>query len=202
MNNFTKKIFFFAAVVSVGYALFSCGGEDEKKFDVFNVDSTRIASEVADTILGVKFNPPKLWNNSASEIGEKRSMNLDFSKRTMRSFVYRATNLFYNAGRGSVLNIGYVTLRDRNENGEASLDDYVTQSTEKWKNAKVRKSTFSKNELEFTRLDIDYGAWHTVRVIFYNASGELIQFEYSTQSENRETELPWIEASIGTIRLM
>jgi aromatic ring-opening dioxygenase catalytic subunit (LigB family) len=100
------------------------------------------------------------------------------------------------------LNIGYIVLRDKEGNSEVSLDEYVKQSTEKWKNAEVEKSTFSKNGIDFTRLDIDYGVWHTVRIIFHNASGKLVQFEYSTQQKKKEAELPWIEASIGTIRLM
>ncbi len=201
MNKLPKNIILFISLVALGYLVFSCG-EEEKKFDVFNVDSTRIAAEVTDSNLGVKFNPPKLWKGADSEIQEKRTVNLDYSKRTFRSFVYTATGLYYNAGRRSVLSIGYLTLRENKEDKVPTLDDYVVQSTEKWKDPKVRKTTFSKNGIDFTRMDIEYGVWYTVRILFYNKSGELVQFEYSTQLNKKEAELPWIKASIGTIRLM
>jgi hypothetical protein len=180
--------------------LSSCGkgktnnGESE----YFSFDKSSLGIEVVDVDLGIKFNPPVKWNLRQTMISRKIESRGNISNPG-DNFIYKPTYVFFNDSTGGLLSVGKVISNDSTLTGSAKLNYYKGLLSEKTPKDKLSAASFINSKIYFSQFKIQKENLISVKLVFENLKGDIIQFDYSIRSDYLEGMLHSIKSSIGSI---
>lgn len=190
----SKKVWLLLIVI---FSAYGCSKDDNKKDINFIVDQSKLGIETSDFDLGIKFYPPKNWELKSASLSKKIE-----SRNSSESFIYEPIYLFFDDSSKSVLNVGKVFSQDSSIAKSAQINYYKSLLLAKYKENKVRFSSFTHNKINFTQLIFEKGNLASYKIIFLNNNYEIIQFEFSFISEFKNDLLMKILAAIGSIQLI
>ena len=169
--------------------------------EYFTNDKTKLGIEVADQELGIRFFPPIGWELKQTLIS-KRPMGVSKSSQQGGNFAYTPIYIFFNDSTSGLFSAGKVEGGDSSLTKSARLNYYKSDLADKYKDNKLLIGSFINSRISFTYIKLEKENLISIKLLFMNQTGELIQFDYTIPANRLPLVENAIKASIGSIKLM
>ena len=169
--------------------------------EYFSNDKTKLGIEVTDQELGIRFFPPIGWELKQTLIS-KRPMGVNNSSQAGGNFSYNPIYIFFNDSTSGLFSAGKVSSGDSLLSKSARLNYYKSDLADKYKDNKLLIGSFINSRISFTYIKLEKENLISIKLLFMNQTGELIQFDYTIPANRLPHVENAIKASIGSIKLM
>ena len=206
-NSIGKKNYYFRLVLMLVPSLLfliSCGkgkNDEANLSDFIAFDKSKLGIEVVDQSLGIKFYPPKDWDLMQTSISRKVESR-GSSTNPNDNFFYQPVYVFFDNTSGGLLSVGKVETSDTTISKSARLNYYKGLLNTKYKNNDLSLGNFIHSKIYFTQLKFRKESLISYKIIFENASGDMIQFDYTIPKDFLENADLSIKSSVGSIQPM
>ncbi len=194
-----KKLFFLFALLLIN----SCGKKDNSAGanNYVVLDSSKLGIEVADQDFGIKFSPPKGWSLRPTAISKKIETR-GTAENSSENFIYQPVYVFFNDSTGGLLSVGKVITEDSTIVKSARINYYKDLLDQKYKDDNLSSLNFINSKILFTQIKFSKHKLVSYKIIFQNAKGSIIQFDFTVPQNYLADSENFIKASIGSIKLL
>jgi len=169
--------------------------------EYFSNDKTKLGIEVTDQELGIRFSPPIGWELKQTLIS-KRAMSGGKSSQLGMNFSYNPIYVFFNDTTSGLFSAGKVEGGDSSLTKSARLNYYKSALADKYKENKIVIGSFVNSGIAFTHLKLEKENLFSIKLLFMNKIGDVIQFDYTVPANRLPHVIAAINASIGSIKFM
>lgn len=197
LNSKNVFVFLFLSILII-----SCNknkDEIEDYEDYVASDKSKLGIEVDDQELGIKFYPPKDWELRQTSISKK--IESRGVKNNNENFIYEPTYVFFNSSVGGLLSVGKITTSDSTLSRSAKLNYYKGLLSQKYKDNNLMVAKFIYSKIYFTQFHLQKENLTSFKIVFENSVNSIIQFDYTLPSNEIDSNILSVKASIGSIRL-
>lgn len=182
--------------------LFKCsgdnGGGDGSNF--FTIDNSKLGIEIIDNDLGIKISPPKNWVLMPSSISKKVEVKSGIVN-SQENFIYQPVYIFFDDQTSGICSIGKVMAGDSTLSQNSKMNYYKSMLAAKYKENELSLGNFKKSGIAFSQLKFKKEKLISVKLLFENKRGEIIQVDYTIPSNYYKSMEPYIKSSAGSIIL-
>jgi len=198
-KRYTPKIIVLFLNLIIFFVVFSCTGEKKEiprdNELIFNIDSSLISATISDSALLVKFNPPKLWLSVNSE-------KFNFDPLDIPAINLNPLFSFANLGDSSSLRISKIISKDSPSSDTRLFSVYDSLLKSACGKNLIKSGSFKKDGFTIHQYLIRKSGFIKFLLLFFNAKGDILVFNYSAKNGNYLNVLKAIESSIGSINLI
>jgi len=198
-----KNIYIWTITILILNLLAGCKSKPEvsDNADYFSNDKTKLGIEVTDQELGIKFFPPLGWELKPTMIS-KRLIGGSRSVKDTGNFSYIPIYVFFNDTTSGLFSVGKVEGGDSSLTKSARLNYYKSALAEKYKENKIVIGSFINSRIAFTHIKLEKENLVSIKLLFMNQNGDLIQFDYTVPANRLPHAIDAIKASVGSIKFM
>ena len=200
------RINFIYAILFVAAFLFVLSGCSKKNNDMpayrnLKFDKSKLAAEISDEKLKIKFNPPINWQIIQPEFSRKVESFSKNSESTEKNFFYTPVYLFFNDSTNSLLNVGYVDSPDSSLSLNDKLNYYKNLVSNKYHPYNLTVDEFVHSNIHFTKFKYEIGNFINNKIIL-KSKNFIVTFDFTILKKNYNKELEYIESAISSIKLI
>ncbi|MEJ5350402.1 MAG: hypothetical protein WHS65_02300 [Melioribacteraceae bacterium] len=186
-------------------SLIVISGCSKKSNDEFNfrkrIDKSKLAAEITDEKLKIKFNPPINWQIKQPEFSKKVESFSKNSESNEKNFFYTPIYLFYNDSTNSLLNVGYVDSPDSSLSLNDKLNYYKNLISNKYHLYNLSVDEFANSNIHLTQFKYEIGNFINNKVVV-KSKNCIVTFDFTVLKKNYNKEFEYIESAISSIRLI
>jgi hypothetical protein len=203
IHNTVKNIYIMAIPLLIVIIFAGCKSQPKVSdyTDYFSNDKTKLGVEVTDQDLGIKFFPPSGWELKPTLIS-KREIGGSRSAKDAGNFTYIPIYVFFNDTTSGLFSVGKVEGGDSSLTKSARLNYYKSALADKYKENKLAIGSFINSGIAFTHIKLEKENLVSIKLLFMNHNGEVIQFDYTVPAIRLPRVIDAIKASIGSIKFM
>ncbi|MDH7604705.1 MAG: hypothetical protein QHH13_07380 [Melioribacter sp.] len=188
-------------VIAFSFILTGCSKKNNDILDYRNLkfDKSKVAAEITDERLKIKFNPPINWQIKQPEFSRKVE---SFSKNTESSeknFFYIPVYLFFNDSTKSLLNVGYVDSPDSSLSLNDKLNYYKNFVNNKYYHYNLIVDEFVHSNIHFTKFKYEIGNFINNKIIL-KSKNFIVTFDFTILKRNYNEEHEYMESTISSIK--
>lgn len=181
--------------------LISCdrSRDEDDYYEFYSTDKSKLAAEIIDQKLGVKFNPPLNWSLRPAELSIKTESKNKIVNPEAKYFAYQPKYLFFNDSTGSLLSVGLVDYPDTALTPNMKYNLYKNLLSNKYKKDNLSIADFSRANVDYTLFKSEKGNFVNFKIIFENKTKGIIQFDCTITKNHLEKEQEFLKSCIGSI---
>ncbi len=198
--NFIYVVF----VVTAFCFIFSgCSKNNDDKFSYRDLkfDKLKLAAEIRDENLKIKFNPPINWHMKQPEFSRKVESYSKNSDSSEKHFFYTPVYLFFNDSTNSLLNVGFVNSSDSTLSLNEKLNYYKNLVSNKYYKYNLTVDEFVHSNIHFTQFKYEIGNFINNKIVF-QSKNIIVTFDFTVLKKNYTKELEYIKSAISSIKLI
>jgi len=180
-------------------------GCSKKSNDEFNfrkrIDKSKLAAEITDEKLKIKFNPPIDWQIKQPEFSRKVESFSKNSESNEKNFFYTPVYLFYNDSTNSLLSVGYVDSPDSSLSLNDKLNYYKNLISNKYHQYHLSVNEFVNSNIHLTQFKYEIGNFINNKIVFKSKIC-IVTFDFTVLKKNYNKEFEYIESAISSIELI
>lgn len=208
MNSSAKNFLIFLRYLFILLSICYCSENKNRNIDFkdyVSKDKSKLAAEIVDKKLRIKFNPPLNWLLKSSELSKKIESRTKIANPQEKNFIYQPVYLFFNDSTKSLLSVGFVDYPDSSMDINTKLNYYKNILSNKFQanqsdNFEIRNFTYS--DIDFTQFKYETEKFVNYKIVFSNLKNSIIVFDCTIQKNKIEEESELLKASIGSIKLI
>jgi hypothetical protein len=193
------KKFLFNIIPILVFISCSRNGDSSNNYEFYINDNTKIAAEIVDQQLSIKFSPPKNWNFQSAELSKKIESRTKGIDPTQKNFSYKPVYLFFNDSTGSLMSIGIIDYPDTSMSLLNKLNLYKNLISKKYSKDKLTIGNFTKSKINFTQFKTEKENLINYKIVFHNSTNGIVLFDCTIQKENLVNEHNYLKAAINSI---
>lgn len=191
--------------ISLLFLFYYCGENKKSKNDITDIstfDKSKLAAEIIDSKLGIKFNPPLNWSLKPAELSKKNESKSRMISSDEINFVYHPIYLFFNDSTMSLMSVGYVDCIDTSMNPSEKFNYYKNVISNKWQSNNIEIGSLSHSKINFSKFKYEIGDFVNYKIVFMNLKNTIIVFDCTIRKNKIDNELEALKSAIGSIELI
>jgi hypothetical protein len=193
-----KTIFLAFSILLLAKCTGNNNGGDSSDF--YSADKSKLGIEIIDKDLGIKISPPKDWVLMPSSISKKIEAKSGVVN-SPENFIYQPVYIFFDDSTSGICSIGKVNAGDSTLSQNSKINYYKSMLAAKYKENDLSLGSFTKSGIAFSQLKFKKENLLSIKLLFENKHGEIIQVDYTIPSNYYENTEQSIKASAGSIIL-
>ncbi|MBM4172444.1 MAG: hypothetical protein FJ214_11290 [Ignavibacteria bacterium] len=173
--------------------------DSNDNYEFYIDDNSKIAAEIIDQQLSIKFNPPKGWNFQSAELSKKIESRTKGIDPTQKNFSYKPVYLFFNDSTGSLMSIGLIDYPDSSMSLLNKLNQYKNLISNKYIKDQLVIGNFIKSKINFTQFKTEKENLVNYKIVFHNDVNGIVLFDCTMQKKNIASEHNYFKATVNTI---